>query len=357
MSSGLLALLDDIVALAKVAAVTLDDAATQAVQAGTKAAGIVVDDTAVTPRYVVGFAADRELPIIAKIAKGSLKNKLLYLLPAALALSLFAPWAVTPLLMLGGVYLCFEGYEKVHEWFSGHDTAHYGAASPSGAAAVDPQVFEDEKVAGAIKTDFILSAEIMAIALASVTAPDIFTQAIVLAAVALLVTGGVYGAVALIVKADDAGISLAQNERPASSILGLRRKATELTAYATAQKPGAIDRVLSPLTKAFGRGLVYGMPPFLNVLSIIGTLAMLWVGGGIIVHGLAQLGIHGPEHVVHAIGQTLGALLPPFGGAVTWFAEALASAIFGVVIGAAAALLWGLVHPLFKRKPGQTHSA
>jgi uncharacterized protein len=351
MSSGLLALLDDIVSLAQVAAASLDDAATQAVQAGTKTAGIVVDDTAVTPRYVVGFSADRELPIIAKIAKGSLKNKLLYLLPAALALTLFAPWAVTPLLMLGGVYLCFEGYEKIHDWFSGHESAHHGPASSSSAAAIDPQALEDEKVAGAIKTDFILSAEIMAIALASITAPDIFTQAVVLIAVALLVTGGVYGAVALIVKADDAGVSLAQNERPASSLFGILRTTTD----ATVRKPGALDRALAPITKALGRGLVYGMPPFLKVLSTIGTLAMLWVGGGIIIHGLAQMGIHGPEHVVHAIGNTLGSYLPVFGGAVTWFAEAKSSAIFGVAIGAVAALLWGLVQPLFKRNPGQTH--
>ena len=357
MSSGLLALLDDVVALAKVAAASLDDAASQAVQAGTKAAGIVVDDTAVTPRYVVGFAAERELPIIGKIAKGSLKNKLLFLLPAALALSLLAPWAITPLLMLGGVYLCFEGYEKVHDWFSGHDSAHEGAGSSSSAAAVDAQALEDEKVAGAIKTDFILSAEIMAIALASVTAPDLFTQAFVLLAVALLVTGGVYGAVALIVKADDAGVALALNERPASSVLGLRRMVADMAADAPARKPGALDRALAPLTKAMGRGLVYGMPPFLKVLSAVGTLAMLWVGGGIIIHGLAQMGIHEPEHVVRAIGNALGTYLPFFGGAVTWLAEALASAIFGVAIGAVAASIWGLVEPLFKRKSGQIHSA
>ena len=357
MSSGLLALLDDVVALAKVAAASLDDAASQAVQAGTKAAGIVVDDTAVTPRYVVGFAAERELPIIGKIAKGSLKNKLLFLLPAALALSLLAPWAIIPLLMLGGVYLCFEGYEKVHDWFSGHDSAHEGAGSSSSAAAVDAQALEDEKVAGAIKTDFILSAEIMAIALASVTAPDLFTQAFVLLAVALLVTGGVYGAVALIVKADDAGVALALNERPASSVLGLRRMVADMAADAPARKPGALDRALAPLTKAMGRGLVYGMPPFLKVLSAVGTLAMLWVGGGIIIHGLAQMGIHEPEHVVRAIGNALGTYLPFFGGAVTWLAEALASAIFGVAIGAVAASIRGLVEPLFKRKSGQIHSA
>ena len=326
MSSGLLALLDDIVSLAQVAAASLDDAASQAVQASTKAAGIVVDDTAVTPRYVVGFAADRELPIIAKIAKGSLKNKLLFLLPAALALSLFAPWAITPLLMLGGVYLCFEGYEKVHEWFSGHDGAQIGAASPSSVAAVDTQAFEDEKVAGAIKTDFILSAEIMAIALASVTAPDLFTQAFVLIAVALLVTVGVYGAVALIVKADDAGVALARSEFP--------------------------SRALSPLTKAIGRGLVYGMPPFLTILSTVGTLAMLWVGGGIIVHGLAQLGYPGPEHVIHGAAQTIAANLPGFGSAIAWLARALGAALLGVGIGAVCGLLWGLLSPILKTKTG-----
>ncbi len=358
MSSGLLALLDDVVALAKVAAASLDDAASQAVQASTKAAGIVVDDTAVTPRYVVGFAAGRELPIIGKIAKGSIKNKLLILLPAALALSILAPWAITPLLMLGAVYLCFEGYEKVHDWFSGHDGAHDGAASSSSTAGVDSQAFEDEKVAGAIKTDFILSAEIMAIALASVTAPDIFTQAFVLIAVALLVTGGVYGAVALIVKADDAGCALAQNDRPVSSMLGLRETAAGAAPRApNVVAPNVIDRALAPVTKAIGRGLVYGMPPFLNVLSTVGTLAMLWVGGGIIIHGLAQMDIHGPEQVVLAIGNALGTYLPYFGGAVTWLAGALASAIFGVAIGAVAALLWGLVQPLFRRNPGRTHSA
>lgn len=358
MSSGLLALLDDVVALAKVAAASLDDAASQAVQASTKAAGIVVDDTAVTPRYVVGFAAGRELPIIGKIAKGSIKNKLLILLPAALALSILAPWAITPLLMLGAVYLCFEGYEKVHDWFSGHDGAHHGAASSSSTAGVDSQAFEDEKVAGAIKTDFILSAEIMAIALASVTAPDIFTQAFVLIAVALLVTGGVYGAVALIVKADDAGCALAQNDRPVSSMLGLRGTAAGAAPRApNVVAPNVIDRALAPVTKAIGRGLVYGMPPFLNVLSTVGTLAMLWVGGGIIIHGLAQMDIHGPEQVVLAIGNALGTYLPYFGAAVTWLAGALASAIFGVAIGAVAGLIWGFVQPLIKRKPGQAHDA
>ena len=329
MSSGLLALLDDVVALAKVAAATLDDAAAQAVQAGTKAAGIVVDDTAVTPRYVVGFAAGRELPIIGKIAKGSLKNKLLYLLPAALALSALAPWAITPLLMLGGAYLCFEGYEKVHEWFSGHE--HDPSAAVPGTAHAVGQALEDEKVAGAIKTDFILSAEIMAIALASTTAPDLFTQFFVLAAVALLVTGGVYGAVALIVKADDAGVALAQSEFPVGAF--------------------------SPLTKAIGRGLVYGMPPFLKILSTVGTLAMLWVGGGIIVHGLSHFGVTAPGHVIHGIAASAGAIVPAIGAALSWLLEASGSAIFGIAVGAVCALLWGLLSPIFKTKTGPSANA
>ena len=353
MSSGLLALLDDVVALAKVAAASLDDVTAQAVEVGGKAAGIVVDDTAVTPRYVVGFSAERELPIIGKIAKGSLKNKLLYLLPAALALSAFAPWAITPLLMLGGAYLCFEGYEKVHEWVAGHEPASHKSATASGAMAHDAQAFEDEKVAGAIKTDFILSAEIMAIALASTTAPDLITQSFVLVAVALLVTGGVYGAVALIVKADDAGVALAQNDWPAASLLGLR----SAPVGAAPRVPNAPDRALAPITKALGRGLVYGMPPFLKVLSTVGTLAMLWVGGGIIVHGLAHFGVTAPEHVIHAIAAPVGGFIPAIGPAATWLVQALGSAILGIVIGAVCALVWRALSPNFKTNTGPSANA
>lgn len=313
MSSGLLALLDDVVALTKVAAASLDDIVSQAAQAGTKAAGIVIDDTAVTPRYVVGFAADRELPIIGKIAWGSLKNKFLFLLPAALLLTTFAPWAITPLLMLGGAFLCFEGYEKIHQMVTGHDEAH-DASSVMTQSVAQPstgKALEDEKVAGAIKTDFILSAEIMALTLASITAPDLVTQALVLAAVALLVTGGVYGLVALIVKADDLGLYLAQRG--------------------------------GPLTKATGRGLVKGMPPFLNVLAVIGTLAMLWVGGGIIVHGLNQMGFGAIEHVIHDAAVAIGGAMPVLGGAVEWLASAVGSAVVGIVIGAITAVLWSLI--------------
>ena len=211
MSIGLIALLDDIAAIAKVAAASLDDVVTQAAKAGVKAAGVVIDDTAVTPRYVLGFAAERELPIVGKIAAGSLRNKLLLLLPATLALSYFLPWMITPLLMFGGAYLCYEGAEKVLEAIMPHQ-AHAHEAQ-LGTVALNPQTLEDEKVASAIKTDFILSAEIMAITLAAVPDGSIFMQALVLAFVGIGITVAVYGVVALIVKADDVGVALAKNDR------------------------------------------------------------------------------------------------------------------------------------------------
>jgi predicted DNA repair protein MutK len=319
MVSGLLALLDDIVALAKVAAASLDAAAAQAVKASGKAAGVVIDDTAVTPRYVVGFAAERELPIVGRIALGSLKNKILFLLPAALLLSAFAPWAITPLLMIGGVFLCFEGYEKVHQMMAPHDAHAHAALAES--SAVDASALEEEKVAGAIRTDFILSAEIMAISLASITAPDILTQAIVLFSVGVLVTAGVYGVVAIIVKADDFGVYLAQ-------------------------RGGTI-------TGAIGQAAVHGMPPFLKMLSFVGLVAMLWVGGGIIIHGLHAYGIDGPEYVVHVISDVARAAIPTIGDQLAWLGGAIASAIFGLVIGVITAFavvpiltpLWHAVRP------------
>ncbi len=314
MSGGLLALLDDIVALTKLAAVTLDDAATQAATAGTKAAGVVIDDAAVTPRYVVGLAAERELPIVWRIAVGSLKNKLFYLLPAALLLTVVTPWAVTPLLMLGGLYLCFEGYEKVHGNIAGHGSAE--AATQSAPGATDAQALEDSKVSGAIRTDLVLSAEIMAIALASITAPDLPTRAIVLAIVAVLITAGVYGAVALIVKADDFGLYLA--------------------------------RTGGPVTRPLGRALVHAMPPFLRALATIGMFAMLWVGGGILIHGFAELGWSGPEHLLHAITESLGVVLPAGQGSVlAWLTSAVVAAAFGLIAGALVALLLAASRPLF----------
>lgn len=300
MSVGLLALLDDVAALAKVAAASLDDIAGQAMKAGAKAAGAVIDDAAVTPRYVHGFSADRELPIVGKIALGSIRNKLIILLPAALLLSAFLPGLINPLLMLGGAYLCYEGAEKVYAMLFPHKAhAHEAAVEPS---AANPQVLEEEKVAGAIKTDFILSAEIMTIALAAIPAGSVVNQALVLLVVAVGITALVYGGVALIVKADDIGLHMATN-----GYTGFGR--------------------------AFGRGLVKGMPGFMNALSIVGTAAMVWVGGGIILHGLAGLGFAAPEHWVHELAHAAGGVVPALEGFLAWLTTATLSGVLGLVLG------------------------
>jgi uncharacterized protein len=303
MAGGLFALLDDIAAIAKVAAAsvddigtmavsTLDDTAAAAAKAGSKAAGVVIDDAAVTPRYVVGFAADREIPIVAKIARGSLRNKLLLLLPGALALSLFLPMVITPLLMAGGAFLCFEGAEKLWEKFTPHD-------EDAGAAAeMDPVEKERTMVSGAVRTDLILSAEIMAIALGTVEDAPIAEQAVALTVVAVAITAVVYGAVALIVKADDFGVHLAR--RYTGVLAGL------------------------------GRALVAGMPAFLLLLGWVGVAAMLWVGGHIVIDGLNKLGVHGPHTLLHAAMHAVERA----GGAVTWLVEAAASGLFGVLLGA-----------------------
>ena len=302
MSSGLLALLDDIAAIAKVAAASIDDAAAQAVKVGSKAAGIVIDDTAVTPRYVVGFASDRELPIIARIAWGSLKNKLLYLLPAGLLLTALAPWAITPLLMIGGAFLCFEGWEKVHSMMHPAPLTVPLDMAANAQPAVDGQSMEDVKVAGAIRTDLILSAEIMAISLAEVTMPSFWGKALVLAIVGILVTVMVYGAVALIVKADDAGVFLALKAKTSAG-------------------------------RAFGRGLVSGMPKFLEWLSLLGMVAMLWVGGGIILHGLGDFGLGALPHAIHGFAAAIGAVMGPLAGITTWLIDAIIAGILGLAVG------------------------
>ena len=308
MPSGLVALLDDIAGLTKLAAASLDDVGAAAGKAGTKAMGVVVDDAAVTPRYVTGLSPSRELPIIAKIALGSLRNKLLLLLPAALLLSAFAPWAITPLLMAGGAFLCFEGAEKVMEAVAGED--HAAAAD----APTDPALLEKATVSGAVRTDLILSAEIVAIALNDVAAQPILTQAIVLVLVSLAITAGVYGAVALIVKMDDIGLHLA----------GRRGAAV----------------------RAFGRGLVKGMPVVMRILSVVGTAAMLWVGGGILLHGAETLGWAAPQHAVHHAGEVAGHAVPGVGGAVAWLVGALAAGVLGLLLGGAVA--W-LVHKVKHR--------
>ena len=305
MSIGLIALLDDIAGLAKVAAASVDDIAGQAAKAGAKAAGVVIDDAAVTPRYVTGFDASRELPIVRKIAIGSLRNKLLILLPAALLMSLFAPWPITPLLMIGGAYLCYEGAEKVAEAVLPHE-------APPGKAvrtlAIDSTTMEDDKVASAIKTDFILSAEIMAITLAAIPAGPFLTRAIVLAIVGIGITVIVYGGVALIVKADDVGLALAKSD-PASA--------------------------WGRLKAGFGRGLVLGMPYFLSALGVIGTAAMIWVGGGIVVHGLTEYGLPQIAHFIELIAAHAAAAVPAVAGAISWIVSAAGSGVFGLLLGTA----------------------
>ncbi len=308
MSTGLIALLDDIAAIAKVAAATIDDAAAQAGKAGAKAAGIVIDDAAVTPRYVVGFAADRELPIIWKIARGSLKNKMFFILPGALALAAFAPWLITPLLMIGGLYLCFEGYEKVADLAGWHGDHGHGKADadPDGDADTTPEELENERVSSAIRTDFILSAEIMAIARNVLNeadpAPPLWLLAVALAVVGFLMTVAVYGTVAVIVKADDVGVAMARGR--------------------------------TGLGRAIGRAIVAGMPGFLKGLSLIGMVAMLWVGGGIFTHGLHVLGVHAPEDLIKQAASTVAALVPALGGLLNWLVGASINAVIGLALGA-----------------------
>jgi predicted DNA repair protein MutK len=320
VATGFLALLDDVASIAKVAAASIDDITAQATKAGAKAAGVVIDDAAVTPHYVMGFKADRELPIVGKIALGSLKNKLVILLPAALVLSLVAPWAITLLLMLGGAFLCYEGAEKVYEVLWPHKAHEHEAKVPT--ASLDPLSLEDQKVRSAIKTDFILSAEIMAIALAAAPASSFWAQAVVLGIVGLGITALVYGAVALIVKADDVGVALAANGRPISSLF-----------RQSGPSPSGLDRALRPLSQAIGRGLVKGMPILLRVLSIIGTAAMIWVGGGIIIHGLEAYGFTALGHAIHAAAETARHGLPVGAAAAEWIVTAIGSGLFGLILG------------------------
>jgi len=331
--SGLLALLDDVAALAKLAAAQVDDVAAQAsrvgvkvaasviddtAKAGAKSLGVVIDDTAVTPKYVQNLPAARELPIVWKIARGSAFNKLVILLPLALLLDAFAPWLMTPLLMLGGSYLCFEGAEKVLHSFMPH-----AAEETHAPQTLDAARLEEERVAGAIKTDFILSAEIMTIALAAIEATGVLTRGVVLALVAIGITALVYGAVALLVKADDAGLVMAQAGR-------LRT------------------------TRALGRGIVKGMPGLMTAISTIGTAAMLWVGGSIVVHGLATLGYGTIAHAIEGLAQQAADAVPRFHAAVEWIVTAALDGVFGVALGLVLALLIGqIVMPVVRRMRGQ----
>lgn len=298
MPGGLVALLDDVAVIARVAAASIDDVGMAASRAGTKAAGVVIDDAAVTPSYVTGFTPDRELPIIYKITRGSLINKLLILLPAALLLSYFLPWSITPILMLGGAYLSYEGAEKVIEKLGG---------AKRGATLEDPITdfaqFEADRVKGAIRTDLILSAEIMAITLNEVAAESLLTRAGVLAVVGIGITFMVYGAVAMIVKMDDIGLHMAK-------------------------KP-------STLAQSFGKLLLLAMPKLLVALSLIGTIAMLWVGGGIVLHGLEELGVHAPAGLMHAVQHAVEGVTGALSGILGWLSGAIYSGIFGLLLGGA----------------------
>lgn len=298
MASGLFALLDDVATIAKVAAASVDDIGAAATKASVKAAGVVVDDAAVTPRYVTGFEPKRELPIIWRIAKGSFFNKLILILPILLLLSSFAQWAITPLLMIGGAYLCFEGAEKL--WHAFHKS---DATLDEQAEQVVDAAHEDKMVAGAIRTDLILSAEIMVIALNEVIDETIWMRAMTLAVVGIAITIVVYGAVGLIVKMDDIGLAMAKNSRTGAA-------------------------------KSLGRALVAGMPKLLSALAVIGTAAMLWVGGQIFMHGLHEYGRGGMGDALHDFAKNIGAMLPA-SAVWEWIVNAAGAGIFGLVLGSA----------------------
>jgi predicted DNA repair protein MutK len=293
LSGGLAALLDDIAVLARAAAASIDDVGVAAAKAGSKAAGVVIDDAAVTPQYVRGLAAERELPIVKRIAIGSLRNKFLIILPVILLLSQFLPWLLTPILMLGGAYLCYEGAEKVWAKVSGHG-AHGGGE----------EKLKDEKtlISGAVRTDLILSAEIMVISLNEVADQSFWSRLSILCVVALVMTVAVYGAVGIIVKMDDVGLRLA--EQSTSGVA------------------------------AFGRGLVKAMPIVLTALTVIGTAAMLWVGGHILLVGTDELGWHALYGFVHHIEVAAHDATGPLGGFVGWLVNTIFSAILGLIVGA-----------------------
>ena len=304
MSGGLFALLDDIAVLAKAAAASIDDVGAAAGRASAKAAGVIVDDTAVTPRYVQGLDPKRELPIIKKIAIGSLRNKLLFILPAALLLSQFLPWALTPLLMIGGTYLCFEGAEKIWEKISHHPEGQADELHEGGQVADERDI-----VSGAVRTDFILSAEIMVISLNEVANEPLLSRAIILVVVALAITALVYGVVALIVKMDDVGLNLA------------------------ARGNGVASRL--------GRGMVAAMPKVLTTLSTVGIAAMIWVGGHILLLGLhdlsEMLGWHVlalPYEWVHHAEEAVHGATGALGGILGWITNTIGSAILGLIVGA-----------------------
>ncbi|WP_045386717.1 DUF808 domain-containing protein [Falsirhodobacter sp. alg1] len=313
--SGLLALLDDVAGLAKVAAASIDDVAAAAGKAGTKATTLVIDDAAVTPKYVTGLPASRELPMIWRIAVGSVRNKLLILLPILLIFQAFLPWIITPLLMIGGAYLCFEGAEKII-----HAAMPHAEPAAKPAPPKDPARLEEQKVAGAIKTDFILSAEIMTIALSQIEGDSLWVEAAALVLVGIMITALVYGAVALIVRTDDVGLRM-----------------VETSGSAVLRKAGAL--------------LVRGMPVFLKVLTVIGTLAMLWVGGNILTHGLHEMGWHNPYELIHHWAAASAGAIGVAHGFVEWFVAAFCDGVIGLAVGAVLVVGYSrVISPLLGKK-------
>ena len=302
MSGGLVALLDDIATLAKVTASSIDDVAANAVKASSKAVGVVIDDTAVTPQYVSGLSPARELPIIGKIARGSLINKLFIILPIALLLTWLAPQVLPFLLIVGGAYLCFEGGEKILEnlgWLPGHHEEH------DEGGATSSEELEKGIVASATRTDLILSAEIMLVSMAGLSNETGIMRVAILVAVAFFMTFFVYGLVALLVKADDFGLHLAKDAiKPEDN------------------RPGPVDNV--------GRTIVRVMPHIFNVIGVVGTVAMLWVGGHLVIENLAEVGVPVFHHILEVAEHAVSAA----GGFVTWLVETLLSGVFGVILGA-----------------------
>jgi predicted DNA repair protein MutK len=312
VAGGLVALFDDVAVLARAAAASVDDIGAAAGRASVKAAGVVVDDTAVTPQYVHGLAAERELPIIRKIALGSLRNKLLIILPAILLLSQFLPFLLTPILMIGGAYLCYEGAEKIWHRLTGHHDEH---------AAAEEVPDEKTIVSGAVRTDFILSAEIMVISLNEVASEAFVSRAVILAIVAIGITVLVYGVVGLIVKMDDVGLSLSQRS-------GKR-------------------------TAGFGRGLVKAMPKLLSALTVVGTVAMLWVGGHILLVGTDELGLHFLYETVHHLEEAAHEATGAVGGVVGWLVNTLGSALLGLLVGGLIVLVMSLTVHRRKKSAGE----
>lgn len=301
MPSGLLALLDDVTALVKATAASLDDIPAQIAKAGSKVSGVVIDDAAVTPKYVVGLDPSRELTIIYRIARRSLINKMLFLGPAVLVLGYLAPWAITPLLMVGGAFLCFEGYEKLHAML--HPVTLEVVEKLENVETITPEALEAMRIKSAVQTDFILSAEIVAIIYGTVMHEDVLHQAIALYSVAIGITVAVYGFVAIVVKMDDIGLYLAKQQRV-------------------------------PLLRGPGRGVVKAMPLFLKILGTVGTFAMLWVGGEIVAHGVPPL-----HHALEALAE--GLAHQPL---LAWLAKAAICALGGAVLGALIAPIVARMH-------------